>query len=117
MQVKIFQFKNFKLGKNEIVNIKPFEKCPFSKLEKLDLFDNKIQDIEPLKNIPIKDIQELDLSFNQIKSIDPLLNVKFKKMKDLKIEGNENLDYSNKNKNIQKIYEDYGINYTFNSIL
>ena len=38
-------------------------------------------------------------------------------MKDLKIEGNENLDYSNKNKNIQKIYEDYGINYTFNSIL
>ena len=71
--------------------------------------------IEVIEKVPFENIEELDLSFNKIKSAEPLLKRKFNKMKDLKIEGNENLDYTHKN--IQKIYDDYNIKYTFNSIL
>lgn len=35
-------------------------------------------------------------------------------MTDLKIEANDNLDYSNEN--VKKLYDNYNIKYTFNSI-
>ena len=60
-------------------------------------------------------MNELDLSFNKLKSIDALIDKeKFGEMKKLKIEANDNLDYSNQK--IKQLYDNYGIEYTFNSI-
>lgn len=104
-----------KLGKNHIESIHTLSKAKFKDLEELDLFDNKISDISVLKDVPFKKIKRLDISFNQIKSVDVLLTADFK-FEELKFEGNSNLDYSNNNPNIQKLYDQYKIPYSFYSL-
>ena len=103
------------LSKNKIADISILSKAPFKNLVKLELFDNEISDIDVFKNTPFNaTLNELDLSFNKIKSIDPLIDKeKFGEMKKLKIEANDNLDYSNEK--IKQLYDNYGIEYTFNS--
>ena len=105
------------MSKNHIVDIKALCQAPFKNLEKLELFDNEIVEVnEVFKNTPFNaTIKELDLSFNHLNSIDVLIDKKnFGQMTDLKIEANDNLDYSNEN--VKKLYDNYNIKYTFNSI-
>ena len=88
-------------------------------MEQLDLFDNQIKNIEVFNETKFNEnIKELDLSYNCLESIEVLVeNKNFPKLKDLNIEGNSNLDYTNKNEDIKKLFNNYGIDYTFNPII
>ena len=116
------KLKMLKLSKNKIIDIEALKNPSFKNLEQLDLFDNQIKNIDEVFNGTSfnENIKELDLSYNCLESIEVLVeNKNFPKLKDLNIEGNSNLDYTNKNKdkNISKLFDNYGINYTFNPII
>ena len=105
------------LSKNEIKDINSLNNNIFEKLEKLDLFDNQIENIDNVfDNAPFNNtIEMLDLSYNSLKSITVLKDKKkYSNLKELKIEGNSNLNYSDKE--IQELFDNYEIKYAFNPI-
>ena len=114
---KCQKLRILRLSNNQIKDISPLTDELFKNLEKLDLFDNQVEDIDNVfdKTHFNKIIEILDLSYNSLKSIHILIDKKnYEKLNELKIEGNSNLDYSNKE--IQQLFQNYDIKYVFNPI-
>ena len=83
------ELKEFRIGSNNITNIKPLLQARFENLEKLYLDNNKIFDISVLEKVKLKGLQELYLSHNYIKNINALEKAQFIKLKKLNLSYNQ----------------------------
>ena len=82
------QLKEIDISKNQIKDIKPFNKMSLPFLEVLNLSYNKIENIEPVSKLKSKNLKYIFLQRNQIEDIEPFLQSYFPALKILRVEGN-----------------------------
>ena len=106
-------------AENRVIQTNVYDSAAVNSIYENAIFeDNQIENIDNVfDNAPFNNtIEMLDLSYNSLKSIKVLKDKKkYSNLKELKIEGNSNLNYSDKE--IQELFDNYEIKYAFNPIL
>ena len=90
-QIAFNQLKEIDISKNQIKDIKSFNKMSLPFIEFLNLSYNKIENIEPLSKLKSKNLEYIFLQRNKIEIIEPFLQSYFPSLKLLRVEGN-NID-------------------------
>ena len=87
-QIAFNQLKEIDISKNQIKDIKPFNKMSLPFLEFLNLSYNEIENIEPVAKLKSLNLKYIFLQRNKIEDIEPFLQSYFPSLKILRVEDN-----------------------------
>ena len=108
-QIAFNQLKEIDISKNQIKDIKPFNKMSLPFLEFLNLSYNEIENIEPVAKLKSLNLKYIFLQRNKIEEIEPFLKCSFPALKILRVEGNyingENEQDEEKKKKKKEIFD------------
>lgn len=88
-QIAFNQLNEIDISKNEIKDIKPFNKMSLPFLEFLNLSYNEIENIKPVAELKSLNLKYIFLQRNKIEDIEPFLKSYFPVLKILRVEGNK----------------------------
>ena len=93
-QITFNQLNEIDISKNQIKDIKPFNKMSLPFLEFLNLSFNEIENIKPVAELKSLNLKYIFLQRNKIEDIEPFLQSSFPVLKILRVEDN-NIDGEN----------------------